>query len=205
MGRLVSLVGSLLAASAVHAQAIQAQGVKAPEHEQTGHASKTAPLSISRNGWTVETNPEQGELRISHDGLGAVLEHVRLNLEGERGLIAAKSWSAEKHGEDELLLRSGEPRAVWVLRLKPNELWVSTTSADGWLSAKASAPPQRIVARLMDPRGIPVDWSGTAEVHGSYGGGVNRPAFSFSAPKWGGGLFFSGPGFRRRVFILFYF
>jgi hypothetical protein len=46
------------------------------------------------------------------------------------------------------------------------------------LIADAPAPPTRILARLMDADGAPVDWVGTGEVAGTYGGTLtHNPSF----------------------------
>jgi hypothetical protein len=55
---------------------------------------------------------------------------------------------------------------------------ISTTTAEGVLTAEAPATQDRIVARLLDPQGVPVTWVGTDEVKGSYGGSETRnPSF----------------------------
>jgi hypothetical protein len=141
----------------------------------------TAPgpqVTVSSNGWTVTAEPSQGVLSVSRDGLGAILNQVRLNLQGEHGLTRLKNWSAEKQGENRLSLRTSEPRTAWELELGPEALRISCTSVEGVLSAEAPAPPQRIVARLLDPQGIPVNWMMTPETKNGYGGmEASAPSF----------------------------
>jgi hypothetical protein len=137
-----------------------------------------APVTVSSNGWTVTADEGQGALTVSRDGLGTVLNEVRLNLQGERVLIRLKNWSAEKLGENRISIRSSEPRTAWVLELSPEALRISSTSSEGFLTAEAPAPPDRIVARLMDPQGTPVNWMMTPETKGGYGG------IEFSAPSF---------------------
>ena len=129
-----------------------------------------AEFQFSCHGWTVSGDPLKGELRISYDSLGTVLDGVRLNLQQGHGVVALKNWVAEKTADDELSIRSESPQTVWILKLAPNLVRISSTSTNAVVKARASAPSNRIVARLMDPQGVPVDWVGTGEVAGTYGG-----------------------------------
>lgn len=51
---------------------------------------------------------------------------------------------------------------------------MSSTSNDGVLAAEVPASRDRVVARTMDPQGVPVDWIGTQEVAEGYGGEVTH-------------------------------
>jgi len=137
-----------------------------------------APVTQSSNGWTVTADGEHGVLTVSRDGLGTVLNEVHLNLEGEHRLTRLKSWSAEKLGADRISIRSSEPRSAWEFKLRPEALEISTTSSEGLLTAETPAPPDRIVARLMDPQGAPVKWMMTPETKNGFGG------IEFSAPSF---------------------
>ena len=128
-------------------------------------------ISIAANGWTVTAMPEQGRLVVAREGLGTVMRNVRLGL---RGAPRFARWSAERIDKDRLGMRTAQPRTGWMLELAPDALIISSTSSDGLLTAEAPAPPDRIVARTMDPQGVPVDWIGTPEVSTDYGGAVTR-------------------------------
>jgi len=65
---------------------------------------------------------------------------------------------------------------AWLFEVSENQLRISTTSAEGVLTAQAPAPSQRIPARLLDREGTPVDWVGTSEVAHTYGGGYTHNA-----------------------------
>jgi hypothetical protein len=136
------------------------------------------PVALTRDGWTVTADSEGGVLTISHDRLGTVLENVRLSHPGERGLVPWTSFSVEKNGTRQLLLRTAAPGTVWAVEPGPDGLRVSSTSSRGVLTAEAPAPADRVVARLLDPRGTPVDWVGTNEVaHGYAGSETRNPSF----------------------------
>jgi hypothetical protein len=145
----------------------------------TGLVAEAAPpVTLTGNGWTVAADGEQGLITVSHDKLGTVLEKGRLNLRGERALAPWKTFSAERKGEGRLVLRMAAPAAVWRIETGPDTLRISSTSTRAVLTAEAPAPPERIVARLADPAGTPVDWVGTDEVAGGYGGSETRnPSF----------------------------
>jgi hypothetical protein len=137
-------------------------------------AEAGTPVSLAADGWTVAADGEQGLLTVSHDRLGTVLESARLNLRGEHALAPWKTFSAERDGDRRLLLRTAAPPTVWLVEAAPDTLRVSSTSTRAVLTAEAPAPPERIVARLLDPTGTPVDWVGTDEVAGGYGGSETR-------------------------------
>jgi hypothetical protein len=143
-----------------------------------GTADAGAPLTLTHEGWTVTADGEHGLLTMSHDRLGAVLQNARLNLQGERGLVPWASWSAERTGTRQLLLRTAAPSTVWIVEPGADALRISSTSTRAVLTAKAPAPADRVVARLLDSAGTPVDWVGTAEVKQGYGGSETRnPSF----------------------------
>jgi Melibiase/Alpha galactosidase C-terminal beta sandwich domain len=131
-------------------------------------------VQLSRDDWNISADTAAGELTISQTRLGTVLRHVRLSIRGAGNPTSIRNWSLEKVAEDELRIRTQNPPNVWVFKISPNELRISAASSDVLLTAQAPAPSQRIVARLLDPRGAPVDWSGTAEVAGTYGGSFTR-------------------------------
>ncbi len=143
-----------------------------------GGTEAVTPLALTQDGWTVTADGERGLLTVSHDRLGTVLRDVRLNLQGEHGLVPWTSFSAERKGARQLLLRTAAPGTVWAVEPGPDVLRVSSTSTRAVLAAAAPAPADRVVARLLDPRGTPVDWVGTNEVAGGYGGSETRnPSF----------------------------
>jgi hypothetical protein len=57
-----------------------------------GSAETGSPLVLTQDGWTVTADGERGLLTVSHDRLGTVLENVRLNHPGERGLVPWASF-----------------------------------------------------------------------------------------------------------------
>lgn len=145
---------------------------------QVGWADAGTPVTVSSEGWTVSGDGQQGVISISYENLGTVLKDVRLNLRGERGLSPLKNWSVEQKGPNQLSIRSAKPPMGWLIELSPATLKISSTTAEAALTAEAPAPADRIVARLLDPQGVPVTWVGTDEVKGSYGGSETRnPSF----------------------------
>ena len=143
-----------------------------------GPSSAQGPVSLSHEGWTVTAEGERGVLTIAHDRLGTLIRNGRLSLEGDRGPRPWASWSVEKKGAHQLLLRTTPPRTTWVFDLGTDTLTVSATSTQAVLTGEAPAPADRVVARLLDTAGVPVDWVGTDEVAHGYGGSETRnPSF----------------------------
>lgn len=131
---------------------------------QTGH-----PISITNDGWTVTVDAEHATLSVSRKYLGAILKDVQLNLRSGQRLRPLRGWSIEKEGEREVTILTSGPRTAWVLELCPQALGISTTSAEGVLTAEAPASAERIVARLLDPQGTPVKWMMTTEAKNAFG------------------------------------
>ena len=135
-----------------------------------GSANAGGVISAASDGWTVSADAAQNLIVVSHDRLGTVMKDARLNLRTDRGLTQPKDWSVEKKSPRQLSVRTGQPRSAWLFQLESNVLRISSTSADAVLTANVPASTERVAARLMDPDGVPVDWVGTSEVAGSYGG-----------------------------------
>jgi len=135
-----------------------------------GLAEAGNPVTVTKEGWTITADGEQGMVSIAHGRLGAVLQEIRLHLLGGRGLITLTYWSIEKTGQNRLSIRTANPPTGWVFDLGSNTVKVSCTSSIAVLTARAPASEERVVARLMDPLGVPVSWVGTDEVVHNYGG-----------------------------------
>jgi len=132
------------------------------------------PLNLSGSGWTINANPMTGLLSLSHDSLGLVMKDIRLNLKSKQGLIQFKDWTAGKKGENQLEVQTKQPASVWIFELNKNSLIVSCTSADLILTAIAPASSERVVSRLLDSQGVPVNWTGTDEIKVSWNGNDTR-------------------------------
>jgi hypothetical protein len=135
-------------------------------------AKAAEPVTLTSDGWTITADSAQATLSISHEKLGTVMKDVRLNLKGERGLQALEGWSVEKSRANELSIHTAQPRTGWTIEASPNALRISSTVSAAVVTAEVPAPPDRIPARLLDPQGVPVDWTGTTEVAHGYGGKV---------------------------------
>jgi hypothetical protein len=132
------------------------------------------PISLSGEGWTVTADGEKGVLSITHENLGTVINDVQLNLQGARGLRPLKGWTAAKTGSKQLFIRTSQPPTGWSVEWDKEWLKISSTSTSAVVTAEVPAPQERILARLMEPEGVPVDWVGTDEVANGYGGSETR-------------------------------
>ena len=81
-----------------------------------------------------------------------------------------KGWSAIRKGEHQLAVQTEKPGSAWIFELNRNNLIISCTSTDMVLTAEAPASVDRVVARLADPLGVPVNWTGTNEITVSWKG-----------------------------------
>jgi hypothetical protein len=141
-------------------------------------AKAEVPVEVIDNGWTVTASPELGTLSVSRESLGLVLQDVRLNLQGERGLLPLSGWSVVKSSRSLLTIHTVHPIAAWTFEISSNCLKISSTLTDAVLTAQAPATLNRIPARTLDPRGTPVEWVGTNEAMLEYGGEeTSNPSF----------------------------
>jgi len=137
-------------------------------------AATDPATTLSRHGWTITADVPRGVLSISQEKLGPVLVVTQFHLRGRQDLHPLKTWSVEKAGPEQLSVLTQAPRTRWVFEPQENDLIVRSTSADAVLTAKAPASQDRLVARLLDTQGVPVEWTGTGEVVGSYQGSWTR-------------------------------
>ena len=132
--------------------------------------SRAAETTVSSQGWTITADTDRAELTLSQQKLGPVLQNVHLELSSAGAELRSRQWTAQALNDHTLSVRTQNPDATWVFTLSGDEVRIATTSAEALMEGQAPASPQRIVARLMDPEGTPVDWVGTGEVAGGYGG-----------------------------------
>ncbi len=133
---------------------------------EIGWAQAGNPVTVNNEGWTITADAQLGIFSVTYENLGTVLKDVRLNLHGPQGVQQLKGWSVTKVGENGVSIHTTEPRTAWVLKLEPDALTISTTTAEGMLTAEAPATPDRIVARLLDPQGVPGDVGGNRRNQG---------------------------------------
>jgi len=146
-------------------------------------AARQNQITVTRDGWTVTADTARSVVRISHQKLGANLENGQLNIESEHGLKRLGNWTVEKKGPGALSIHTSEPPSGWLFGVEGNALRISSTTAEAVLVAEAPAPADRVVARTMDPEGIPVTWAGTNEVKHNFGGDETKHRSLSSAPE----------------------
>jgi hypothetical protein len=132
-----------------------------------------APLNLTEHGWTISADAETKTLTVRHERIGVLLEGVLLQIPGPKGLTRAERWTVLAAPHEVSVMTEG-PRAHWILAPRANSLRISCTSSDAIIRATIPAGKDRLVARLLDTDGVPVTWSGTGEVAGTYGGSYTR-------------------------------
>jgi hypothetical protein len=142
-------------------------------------------IILSSSGWTLDARPTTGELSITHESLGIVLKEIRINIKSRQGLTLVKDWIAEKKSENQLFIQTPQKGAVLVIELNRNKILISATRTDLVLTAIAPASSDRIVSRLLDRRGVPVNWMGTEETKQSWNGQetINSSNLPFNNPE----------------------
>ena len=140
-------------------------------------SGSVSPVTVSNLGWTISANKEQGVIIIEQESLGIVLKNIRLNVQGEKGLITLKTWSVEKLSDRQLSFQTVQPNTTWVFTIDRKSIIISCTSAQTVLTAEAPASSERIVAHLLDSHGVPADWVGTNEIASWGGNETRKPTF----------------------------
>ena len=131
-------------------------------------------LKVSREGWTLTAEPTAGVLAIGHARLGTLLANVQLQVQTSQNFSPAKAWTTGRGGEDRLVIKTAEPQSTWLFEMGSLALKISCSAPNAVLTAQVPAGKNRVVARLLDREGVPVAWTGTDEVVGSYGGSMTR-------------------------------
>jgi hypothetical protein len=119
--------------------------------------------------WDISPDADKGTLTISHGALGVVLKDVRLNVRTAAGLVPATGWTVQG-GNGRWTIRASAPRSGWRIEASEQILSVSATATDSVVTATVPGSAERMVVRLVDPQGTPVEWKGTDEVKNGYGG-----------------------------------
>ncbi len=141
-------------------------------------AADPSNVTASSSGWTITADTKAGTLLLSHDSLGVVLKDITLNVRNRNYLRPLKEWTVVKQVDNRLELRTEHPASSWTFELNHDNIIFSATTADLFLSAKAPASSDRVVARLIDPAGVPVNWRGTEEITVSWNGqDTQNPSF----------------------------
>jgi len=141
-------------------------------------AGAPSEVKVSSAGWTLLASQESHTVAVRHERLGVVLDAIRLYERTGAGLEELTGWSAASAGAGLLTIRGGDPHVAWELEARQDELRISSTSSRAALTAECPGGETRIVARLIDRDGVPVQWVGTAEVEAGYGGSrTRRPSF----------------------------
>lgn len=138
-------------------------------------SQEAATSNLSSSGWTINADSTNSEISVSHQLLGVVIQHLRLNVRDAQGLHPLHAWQTVKSDRlDRIVIKSSNPTTGWQIEVTANVLKISTTAEDGMVTGDLPASSERMLARLIDPEGIPVNWEGTKEVQVGYGGSLTR-------------------------------
>lgn len=130
--------------------------------------------SASGYGWNVTADAQLEAIRVTHDGLGTVIENAHLFLAGADSLTPLHGWKLRRGAGNQLTIETAAPQTSWRIELNDGSMTISSTETNALVTATSPSPKDRPLARLMDPSGVPVVWAGTDEVHDGYGGSETR-------------------------------
>ncbi len=132
-----------------------------------------APVTLKEQGWTVSADLEKAVLTVRHERTGSLLDDVRLQLRGPKGLVRTGKWSVSTTPR-QLSIITEAPRTQWIIGPSRDALRISSSSSDAVVTARVPTAKDRLPARLLEEDGVPVVWSGTNEVEETYGGSCTR-------------------------------
>lgn len=130
------------------------------------------PVSLKRNGWTINCLLESASLTISANNLGNVARDIQLNEETPSGLRRLTRFSCHIDADRRLIIETIAPKRVWVFEALPGKVTILSTGFQGVLTGWAASSTDRTIAILLDPQGEPVKWEGTYEELTNYGGSL---------------------------------
>lgn len=130
--------------------------------------------SASGYGWKITADARTERIQLTYADLGIVIANIQLLDVSDRDHTPLHDWTLGKDGGNCLTIRSERPRTFWKFEVEDGSLIISTTAENGLIIGSTLASKSRQLARLMDSGGVPVNWSGTDEVHDGYGGAVTQ-------------------------------
>jgi hypothetical protein len=161
------------------------------------------PVIVANAGWTITADATKGIINISYDSLGILLQEVRLNIENNQQLVSLTGWIAEKTSQQQLAIKVTQPACAILFTLNGQSLAVSSSSAKIILTAEAPATNDRIIANVIDTKGIPVTWTGTTEVVENFNGTETRTPSYLAAKNPEVMTFALGPVSSANIHSLF--
>jgi len=139
--------------------------------------ASASPVRVTVGDWVIAADSATETFSVDAGNLGTLLQAGRLWIRDEGKLQPVTGWTL-RAANDLLEISTSHPRMAWKLRVSGDALQISATDYRSVITADAPSTVDRIFARLIDPQGAPVTWSGTGEVHGGYGGSYTRnPSF----------------------------
>jgi len=130
--------------------------------------------SFHGQGWIIRVDPDHDELLLEHERLGVLLEGAQLGVDEARRFLPAAQWKTEVSSPSRFIIRTGQPAILWSFETGSNALTISSTAPGAVIVGSCPVSKSRRVARLLDREGTPIDWHGTGEVAGGYGGSYTR-------------------------------
>lgn len=130
--------------------------------------------SASGYGWKITADARTELIQLTYANLGIVVANIQLLHASGRDHTPLHDWTLGKDACNCLTIRSERPRTFWKFEIEDGSLIISTTAENGLIIGSTPASKSRQLARLMDNGGVPVNWSGTDEVHDGYGGAVTQ-------------------------------
>src|SRR5579883_2976828 len=137
-------------------------------------AAPQQTTSLTNEDWVLSIEPGSEGFYVAHQRLGVPLSNVQFYVEARGEQRRATGWTARQDGPDRVLIHTSEPKSVWSWQLAGNALRISCTAPSAMVRADVPGSDHLVLARLMDPQGFPVEWTGTGEVAGGYGGAMTR-------------------------------
>src|SRR5665647_1583158 len=106
----------------------------------------------SLNGWDIDVKNE--EILFSNSDLGIVLDKVRLQVKDKNTLTKLGSWHLEKTDSSILILTDNPKKVSWNFRFFKNNIIVSASAKNAFITAIAPCPDNRFPARIAKPEEV---------------------------------------------------
>jgi hypothetical protein len=140
-------------------------------------AAQGADFRATSGKLVITADDRQETFSLSAGLPDALLQNGKLWTDTDGQLRPVTGWTVQAEANS-LVIRTKDPVMEWRVSAAGEAVSIAATDYHAVVTGDSPAGDGRIVARLLDPEGAPVVWSGTGEVHENYGGSYTRsPSF----------------------------
>jgi len=109
---------------------------------------------VSVNDWNIDVDPARELTSISHKNLGLVLHNISLQTVVDNRKLLLTGWDLDNDGNRLIITTSDPIVSTWEFKINEDNIEVSTSAGNSYITALASAPKNRFPVRVADPESM---------------------------------------------------